>query len=59
MKIRTKCDWYKFGEKFMKFFLTLKKRQATQNIAHKALSNEHEINIWKHIYEIVERIKTA
>ena len=54
MKIRTKCDWYKFGEKFMKFFLTLKKRQVTQNIAHKALSNEHEINI--NIYQFYEHL---
>ena len=37
IKIRSKCDWYEFGEKSSKFFLTSKKRRATQNIRHKLL----------------------
>ena len=40
IKIRSKCDWYKFGEKSNKLFLTMEKRQATQNIVWKVLSNE-------------------
>ena len=39
IKIRSKCDWYKFGEKSKKFFLTIEKRWATQNIVCKVLSN--------------------
>ena len=31
LRIRSKCDWYKKGKKFAKFFLTLKKRPAFQN----------------------------
>ena len=30
-KIRSRCDWYKFGEK-SKFFLTIEKRRATKNL---------------------------
>ena len=44
IKIRSKCDWYKFGEKSNKFFLTIEKRRATQNTVRKVLSNEQEIN---------------
>ena len=35
LKIRSKCNWYEFGEKSNKFFLTLEKCQATQNIGRK------------------------
>ena len=43
IKIRRKYDWYEFGEKSSKFFLTLEKRGATQNIVRKVLANEQEI----------------
>ena len=43
IKIRSKCNWYKFGEKSNKFFLTIQKSQATQIIIRKVLSNEQEI----------------
>ena len=43
IKVRSKCDWYEFREKSNQFFLTLEKRQATQNIVRKVLSNEQEI----------------
>ena len=43
IKIRSKCDWYEFGEKLNKFFLTTEKRRAMQNIVHKVLSNEQEL----------------
>ena len=42
----SKYDWYEFGEKSNKFFLTLEKRRATQNIIQKVLSNEQEITIY-------------
>ena len=35
IKIRSKCDWYEFDEKSNKFFLTIEKRQATQNTDRK------------------------
>ena len=28
--IRSKCDWYKYGEKYTKFFLNLEKTRAHQ-----------------------------
>ena len=60
IKIRSKCDWYEFGEKSNKFFLTLEKHRATQNIVHKVLSNEHEITdlskINTHIYQFYQRL---
>ena len=43
IKSSSKCDWYEFGEKYNKFFLNLKKRQATQNILRKVLPNEQEM----------------
>ena len=43
IKSSSKCDWYEFGEKYNKFFLNLKKRQATQNILRKVLLNEQEM----------------
>ena len=30
IKFRSKCDWYEFGEKSNKFFLTIEKCRATQ-----------------------------
>ena len=46
IKIMSKYDWYEFGEKSNKFFLTLEKRRATKNIIQKVLSNEQEITIY-------------
>ena len=43
IKIRSKCEWYKFCGKPNIFFLTLEKRRATQDIVRKVLSNEQEI----------------
>ena len=65
IKIRSKYDWYEVGKKSNKFFLTLEKRRATQNIVHKVLSNEQEItdlsktNISKintHIYQFYQNL---
>ena len=41
--IGSKCDWFEFGEKSNKLFLTIEKCRATQNIVCKVLSNEQEI----------------
>ena len=31
MRIRSKCDWYEYGEKFSKFLLNLEKSGAAQS----------------------------
>ena len=58
--IRSNCDWYEFGEKSNKFFLTLEKRRATQNTVRKVLSNEQEITdlskINTHIYQFYQQL---
>ena len=60
IKIRSKCDWYKFGEKSNKFFLTIEKRRATQNTVRKVLPNEQEITdlskINTHIYQLYQQL---
>ena len=43
IKIKSKYEWYEFGGKSNKFFLTLEKCRATQNILRKVLSDEREI----------------
>ena len=60
MKIRRKCDWYEFGEKSNKFFLTIEIRRATQNTVRKEPSNEQEITdlskINTHIYQFYQQL---
>ena len=60
IKLRSKCAWYEFGEKSNKFFLTIEKRQVTQNTVQKVLSNEHEITdsskINTHIYQFYQQL---
>ena len=43
IKIRSKCDWYEFGEKSNKFFLNLETNRATQSVVRKVIFNEQEI----------------
>ena len=43
IKIESKCNLCEFGEKSSKFFLTVEKIRATQNLVHIVLSNEQEI----------------
>ena len=31
IRIRSKCDWYKYGDKYSKFFLNLEKTRAPQS----------------------------
>ena len=60
IKIRSICDWYKFGEKSSKFFLTRRKRRVTQNIVRIVLLNEQEItNLYKvntHIHQFYQHL---
>ena len=41
--IRSKCDWYEFGEKSSKFCLNLEKQHALQNQARTLLCGQNEI----------------
>ena len=49
-KIRSKCEWYEFGEKSSKFFLNLEKQHALLNqvrtllFGKKEVTDKHEIN---------------
>ena len=43
IKIRSCCNWYEFGEQSNKYFLTLEKNWACQNIRHKICSKTQEI----------------
>ena len=49
IRIRSKCDWYEYGEKSSKFFLNLEKNRATQNHIRTILSNEKEVDDQKEI----------
>ena len=42
-RIRSKCDWYKHGEKSTNFFLNLEKQQGTQNAIKKLVVDDIEI----------------
>ena len=60
IQIRSKCDWHEFREKSNKFFLTIEKCQATQNIVHQILSDKLEITdlyeINTHIYQFYQHL---
>ena len=43
IKIRSKCDWYEFGEKSSKFFLNLEKQHVLQNQVQTLLFGQNEI----------------
>ena len=43
VKIRSKCDWYQYGEKSTKHFLNLEKQQAANGIVKKIIKNDIEI----------------
>ena len=47
--IRSKCDWYKYGEKSTKFFLNLEKTRAHQNKIRNILINRNEITDQKEV----------
>ena len=44
IRIRSKCNWYKNGEKSTKFFLNLKKYRATQDFLRTITANKKKIN---------------
>ena len=43
-RIRSKCDWYKQGEKSTKFLLNLEKKRGNQNQIRKLIIDEKEID---------------
>ena len=50
IKIRSKCNWYEYGEKSSKFFLNLENHRAAQNTVKKILNrNDLEITNFEKI----------
>ena len=59
IKIRSRCNWYEFGEKSNKFFLILEKHWASHNTIKslindkKQISGIHDIN--SHIFSFMTK----
>ena len=49
IKIRSKCDWYEFGEKSSTFLFNLEKQYALQNQVRTLLCDQNEITEEKQI----------
>ena len=49
IRIRSKCNWYEYGEKSTKFFLNLEKTGAHQNKIRNILINGKEITDQKEV----------
>ena len=43
IKVRSKCNWYEFGEKSSKFFLNLEKKNAIQGTIRKLLVDNKDV----------------
>ena len=43
VKIRSKCNWYQYGEKSTKYFLNLEKQKAVNGTVKKIIKNDIEI----------------
>ena len=43
IKVRSKCNWYEFGEKFSKIFLNLEKKNAIQGTIRKLLVDNKDV----------------
>ena len=43
VKIRSKCDWYQYGEKSTKYFLNLEKQKAVNGTVKKIIKDHLEI----------------
>ena len=55
VKIRSKCEWYEFGEKSSKFFLNLEKQHALLNQVRTLLCGEKEVTDKHKINQELER----
>ena len=51
IKVRSKCNWYEFGEKSSKFFLNLEKKNAIQGTIRKLLVDNKDVTSSAKIYE--------
>ena len=49
IRIRSKCDWYEYGEKSSKFFLNHEKSRANQSKVRNICKNDNEITEQKEI----------
>ena len=47
IRIRSKCDWYEYGEKSSKFFLNLEKTRATQSTIRNITKDKKDLNVIK------------
>ena len=46
IKIRSRCEWYEFGEKFNNFFLNLEKHFVSQNTVKTIISQNNKLLIF-------------
>ena len=44
VKIRSKCDWYQYGEKSTNYFLNLKKQKAVNGTVKEIIKNDIKVN---------------
>ena len=60
IKIRSRCSWYKHGEKSSKFFLNLEKQRAVNGLLKKVIVNDREIStpleLNREIYEFYQKL---
>ena len=67
IRIRSKCDWYEYGEKSSKFFLNLEKTSATQSTLRNITKDKKKLTYHKRVlkkleihkaqFEILQKIK--
>ena len=49
IRIRSKCDWYEYGEKSSKFFLNLEKTRSTQSTIRNITKDKKNLTCHKRI----------
>ena len=56
IKIRSKCDWYKYGEKSTKFFLIFEKKRGDQNQIRQLIIDEKKKRV---MYKYLKKSKVS
>ena len=59
IRIRSKCDWYEYGEKSSKFFLNLEKTRATQSTIRNITKDKKNLNVMKELIKNFLNLITA
>ena len=49
IRIRSKCDWYEYGEKSSKFFLNLEKTRSTQSTIRNITKDKKTLHVIKEL----------